>query len=87
MLGPVLSIIFFNNLDNGMECILSKFVDNSKLGEVVSTPESRAAIQKDLDRLEKWSDSNLMKFGKIECKVPYLGRDNPVQLYYRLGAN
>lgn len=57
------------------------------MGEVVSTLESRAAIQKDLDRLEKWSEINLMKFGKIECKVPYLGRDNPMQLYYRLAAN
>ena len=87
MLESVSSIIFINDLDNGMERILSKFVDNTKLREVVSILEGRAAIQKDLDRLEKQAGSNLMKFGKSECKVPCLGRDNPMRLYYRLGAN
>jgi len=48
MLGSVLSVIFINDLDNTMHCILSKFMDSAKLGVVVSTSEGRAAVQKDL---------------------------------------
>ena len=39
-------------------------------------PEGCAAIQKDLNRLEKWADRNLMKFSKERCKVLHLGNNN-----------
>lgn len=41
-----------------------KFKDNLKLKRVADTPDSCAAIQKDLDGLEKWADRNPVKFNK-----------------------
>jgi len=44
-------------------------------------PESHAAIQRDLGRLEEWASKNLMKFNKGKCEVPHLGRNGPMHQY------
>ena len=76
ILGLVLSDIFINDLDNGTECTLNKFAEDTKLGGVVVVPNGRAAIQRDLNRLEKWANWNLIEFNKGICKVLQLGRNH-----------
>ncbi|GAB0178370.1 hypothetical protein GRJ2_000302300 [Grus japonensis] len=71
-------------MDSGIECALGKFADDTKLCGMADTLEGRDAIQRDLDRLERWVRANRMKFNKAKCKVLHVGRRNPKH-NYRLG--
>jgi len=83
--SSVLDLVFFNmlinDLDKGIECSLGKFTDHTKLGESVNLLKGRKALQRDLDRLNRWTKGNCMRFNKAKCRVLHFGHNNPMQCY------
>ncbi|GAB0204906.1 mitochondrial enolase superfamily member 1 [Grus japonensis] len=68
VLGPALFNIFVSNMHSGIECALSRFANDTKLCGVVDMLEERDAIQRDLDRLERWARANHMKFKRPSAR-------------------
>ncbi|RMC12130.1 hypothetical protein DUI87_11265 [Hirundo rustica rustica] len=72
-------------MDVGIESLISRFADDTKLGACVNLLEDRMALQRDLEQLDRWAESNKMKFSKSKRLVLHFGRNNPLQRY-RLGT-
>ncbi len=75
-LGPILFLIYVNDLPDGIESFLSLFADDAKFMRRIKTEEDSMRLQDDLDRLHEWSNKWLLKFNPSKCKVMKLGSGN-----------
>jgi len=83
VLGPILFLIFINDLDSAAQFIdlLQKFADDTKLGQTAETPEEREKLQQSLTSLCEWAQKWGMEFNVKKCKVMHMGFNNPCQSY------
>lgn len=52
--------VLFSDLERGIKRIFRKFADNTKLGGSVGLLKSKKALQRDLDNLEQWVETNFV---------------------------
>ena len=83
VLGPLLFLIFINDIDMAVEGIdiIKKFADDTKVGHVMETEADRVMMQEALDALCKWATTWGMAFNIKKCKVMHLGPKNPEHQY------
>jgi len=53
VLGPILFLIYINDLDNGVKNWILKFADDTKIFCAVKNDLDRSVLQKDLDNILK----------------------------------
>ena len=67
--GPILFGIYINDLLECVEANTYLFADDTKHFREIKTEEDRKHPQDDLDKLQQWSDTWLLKFHPNKCKV------------------
>ena len=77
VLGPILFIIYINDLEAGVISSISKFADDTKVGGKALTTKDCEILQQDLNKITQWSEKWQMSFNVDKCKVMHVGSRNP----------
>mgnify|MGYP003477484535 FL=1 len=86
VLGPLLFLIFINDIDENVISKLWKFADDSKICHGVKNENDAKIIQSDLKLLFKWSVDWQMLFNVEKCVVLHMGYNNQ-KFEYEMGGN
>ena len=82
VLGPLLFLIFINDLPTRIKSLVELFADDVK---ILVEPFSQHIAQSDLDYLSQWEHIWKLKFNVDKCKVLHCGRNN-IKYKYKLNS-
>ena len=74
VLGPILFLIYINDLGIGIKNKVWKFADDTKVFGKVSDPSNHFLLQDDINHLTEWSTDWQMLFNIDKCKVMHFGK-------------
>lgn len=69
VLGPILFVIYVNDMPLAVNSGIKMFADDTKLYRAISTDHDHEELQKDLANLESWAHEWLLSFNVSKCKV------------------
>ena len=85
VLGPILFLVYINDLEEGVTGKLLKFADDTKLFRKVKEIGDKQILQEDIDTLSKWSEKMAMLFNFGKCKCLHTGPGN-TGMNYEMGG-
>ena len=85
VLGPILCLVYINDLEEGVTGKILKFADDTKLSTITKEIGDKQNLQDYIDKLVKWSEKwhKLFNFGK--CKYLHI-RPGNTSMYYEMGG-
>ena len=76
VLGPILCLVYINDLEEGVTGNILKFSDDTKLFRKVKEIGDKQNLQDDIDKLVKCSEKWQMLFNFGKCKCLHTGPGN-----------
>ena len=74
VLGPILFVIYINDIVDNLTGTAYLFADDMKIYNVIRDEEDCVCLQKDIDMLLEWTDKWLLRFNVSKCKVVRIGK-------------
>ncbi len=73
VLGPVLFVIYINDIDLGLNSFIAKCADDTKIGNSVISDRDRQSLLENLRKISAWFDRWEMPFNVNECHILQVG--------------
>ena len=64
VLGPILFVMYINNLPENLKSKTYMFADDTKIYKAIETPDDIKEVEEDLEHLAEWSRKWLLKFNE-----------------------
>ena len=68
VLGPLLFIIFINNMPQGLHHPCRLFANDTKVIATIRNTQDIIFLQNNIDRLSQWASTWELKFNHLKCK-------------------
>ena len=83
VLGPILFVIFINDMPEMIESMCQLFADDAKIFRSVNLRDNdgNMKLQADLHQVWRWSEKWQLPFNTGKCKVLHIGNNNPCHRY------
>jgi hypothetical protein len=75
VLGPLLFLIYVNDLPDWIRSEMRMFADDTKIWNKIADLGDCVKLQDDLDSLQRWSDKWLLQLNPEKCKVMHVGHN------------
>ena len=73
VLGPLLFLLFVNDLPSVIKSHIRMFADDTKIWRTMKDSTDSMRLQQDLDNMESWCQEWLLKLNPSKCKVMHIG--------------
>ena len=81
VLGPVLFLVYINDIEDSITNMLRLFADDTKLFGPINSDPDIEELQHDNEKLKDWSDKWLLRFNIGKCCTLHYGYNNPNHTY------
>ena len=81
-LGPVLFVIYINDLPEVIHSLCQLYADDTKVYSKVDNEEMKEKLQRDLDNLVMWANKWQLRFNEDKCHILHMGHSNHNYSYY-----
>ena len=79
VLGPILFLVYIDDLEEGVTGNILKFADDTKLFRKTKEIGDKQKLQDDIDKLVRWSEKWQMLFNVGKCKCLHTIQYNTIQ--------
>lgn len=73
VLGPLLFVLYINDIAENIHCKLGAFADDTKIYTIIESVCDTMNLQRDVDSMQEWSKTWLLNLNLEKCKVMHIG--------------
>ena len=74
VLGPILFVLYINDLPENIVSNVYMFANDTKVFKTINSQDDQQRLQNDLDYLKSWPSKWFLRFHQDKCNLMHIGK-------------